>query len=113
MPAYFVVIPEQLPTDGDTRYRDEVGAVMAPYGARYLARVAGRHEVLEGDFALPLGRVAIVEFPSYEAAKAYYDSPEYAPLKAHRQARGRFTILLVDGVPAEEPPTAQATTPSA
>jgi uncharacterized protein (DUF1330 family) len=83
MPAYFVIIPERLPTDGDTRYGEQVGAVMAPYGARYLARVAGRHEILEGDFELPLGTVGIVEFASYEAAKAYYDSPEYAPLKAH------------------------------
>jgi len=39
------------------------------------------------------------EFPSYEAALAWYHSDEYRPLKELRQANGRTTILLLDGWP--------------
>jgi hypothetical protein len=34
-----------------------------------------------------------------EQARAWYHSPEYAPLLAWRKARGRFNLLLVDGMP--------------
>jgi uncharacterized protein (DUF1330 family) len=34
----------------------------------------GRVEVLEGD---PVEGVVIMEFPTFEAAKAWYESPEY------------------------------------
>lgn len=104
MPAYIVVIPERLPTDGDLRYGNEIGATLAPYGGRYVRHHYHRREVLEGDFALPLGSMAMLEFPSYEQARAWYDSDAYASLKAHRQRRGRFTLILLDTMPADEPP---------
>jgi hypothetical protein len=34
-----------------------------------------------------------------EQARAWYHSPEYAPLLAWRKARGRFNLVLVDGMP--------------
>ena len=41
----------------------------------------GRHEVLEGD---PVEGVVIAEFPTFEAAKAWYDSPAYQAIRPRR-----------------------------
>ena len=39
----------------------------------------------------------VLEFPSRADARTFYESPEYAPLKA-RRLRAESTLLLVDGV---------------
>ena len=39
----------------------------------------------------------ILEFPSMEAAKAWYDSPEYEKPKAMRIAASNGRLLLLDG----------------
>jgi uncharacterized protein (DUF1330 family) len=64
------------------------------YGAKVLVR-AGRHEALEGG-AKP--RNVILEFPNYEAAKAYYHSPEYQAARQHRLGAAQADILVVEGV---------------
>ena len=79
-------------------YADRIEQTMAPYGGRYLRLREHPMEVLEGDWRPPLG-MGMIEFPSVEQARAWYRSPEYAPLLAWRKARGRFDLLLVDGMP--------------
>jgi len=65
------------------------------YGGRYVAR-GGAAEGLEGGYAPK--RVVILEFPSVERAKAWWDSPEYQPLRAIRQRASRGDLLLVEGL---------------
>ncbi len=43
-------------------------------------------------------RMVIVEFPSAEKAKAWWDSSEYAGLKDLRHSCSNGEIVLVDGV---------------
>ena len=104
MPAYILTFPQDLsgyaaedPTELDP-YADRIEQTMAAYGGRYLRLRKHPIEVLEGDWQPPLG-MGISEFPSMEQARAWYHSPEYAPLLAWRKARGRFNLLLVDGMP--------------
>ena len=104
MPAYVVIFPQDLsgyanddPTELDP-YSDQIEKIFARYGGRYLRLRRHPIEVLEGDWEPTLG-MGIGEFPSMERARAFWNSPEYAPLKAWRQARGRFNILLADGMP--------------
>jgi uncharacterized protein (DUF1330 family) len=104
MPAYVLVFPQDLsgyadedPTVIDP-YDDGIEAIMAMFGGRYLRIRRQPMEILEGDWQPPLG-MGIVEFPSMEQARAFYHSPEYAPLLAWRKARGRFNLVLVDGMP--------------
>jgi uncharacterized protein (DUF1330 family) len=55
----------------------------------------GPQQVLEGD--APEG-VVIVEFPSTEAARLWYDSPEYQNVAEHRFKGARYRAVLVEGV---------------
>ena len=56
----------------------------------------GSQEVLEGP---DVEGVVIVEFPSTEEAKAWYDSPEYADARQHRFKGADYTAVLVEGLP--------------
>ena len=68
---------------------------VARHGGRFIVR-GGPHETLEGDWA-PL-RLVIMEFPDMDAARGWYESDEYAPLRELRQGASDTDIVLVDGV---------------
>ncbi len=70
------------------------GAIEA-YGGRFVAR-GGATEVLEGE---PEDRrIVLVEFPSMEAARTFYDSPEYREARAARDGAAVMEMLIVEGV---------------
>jgi uncharacterized protein (DUF1330 family) len=79
-------------------YRDQVPAIVARYGGRYLIR-GGPIETVEG--ALALDRFVVIGFDSEDAAKRFYDSPEYAPLLKLRAETTRSYVAFVQGCEAE------------
>lgn len=86
------------------RYKDYVkltpGSIV-PFGGRFIAR-GGRSEKLEGE--TPANRIVVIEFPSYEKAKAWYASAGYRVAMAIRQSASTGTLILVEGVePAGAP----------
>ena len=83
MAAYIIADIEVLNPDLFQEYRIKVVALIEKHGGRYLAR-GGATEVLEGSWVPQ--RTVIVEFPSMAALKAFWDSPEYKPVQALRQA---------------------------
>jgi uncharacterized protein (DUF1330 family) len=95
MAAYFLADLEIEDAAGFEEYRRLVPATIEQYKGRYLVR-GGRHETLEGD-RVPK-RVVVLEFPSLDEAKRWYDSAEYQPLKALRQRTARADVILVEGV---------------
>ena len=104
MPAYVLILWEESlapwsedPTEIDF-YSDNNEATMAPFGGRYLRLSEHPLEILEGGPVPALG-VGLAEFPTMELARAWYASEPYQPLKAWRQARGRFTLALLEGLP--------------
>lgn len=76
-------------------YIDEVTPIVERRGGRYLARTQ-RVERIEGERALPQTFV-IIEWPSKEAAEAFYDSDEYRPYRDARRRGARNEFLLVAG----------------
>lgn len=95
MPAYVIANIRVQDAEAYDEYRRAVPAVIERFGGRYLVR-GGRHDALEGDMSL--GRVIVLEFPSYEAARRWYDSPEYAAAKEIRQGCSVGEVLIVEGV---------------
>jgi uncharacterized protein (DUF1330 family) len=97
MAAYFIVDIEIKDADGMREYREAVPATIQKYGGRYLVR-AGKWEALEGSWRPK--RVVVLEFPSVEQAKRWYDSEEYRSLKAQRQKVSESKMILVEGIEA-------------
>ncbi len=77
-------------------YIPKVQAMVEAHGGRYLARNT-EIEKLEGPGEAPSVAV-ILEFPSMEQVKQWYDSAEYAPFKLARQAGSTGTLLLMEGL---------------
>ncbi|GIL04269.1 DUF1330 domain-containing protein [Betaproteobacteria bacterium PRO7] len=99
MAAGYIVVEMKI-TDPE-RYREYMAlapATIAAAGGEYLAR-GGKSEPLEGQWN-PV-RLAILKFPSYEQAKAWYDGERYRQVRAKRAgATEFFNMVLVEGVPA-------------
>ncbi len=95
MAAYVVVEVEVRDTDRYEDYKRMVPPTLAPYGGRFIVR-GGAAEALEGGWSPK--RVVIVEFPSVERAKAWWNSEEYAEAKALRQATADTRMIVVAGI---------------
>ncbi|MBC8021946.1 MAG: DUF1330 domain-containing protein [Burkholderiales bacterium] len=93
MPAYVIAEIEITNPDGYREYTTMVPATIQQYGGRFIAR-GGKSQVLEGDW--PERRRVIIEFPSVEAARKWWDSPEYAKPKALRRANSNGRLLLIE-----------------
>ena len=76
-------------------YYAKVGTILERRGGKQIAR-APPAEKFEGEFDLP-GRVTILEFPTLEHARAWWNDPEYEPLKRARQACTTGRVMLVEG----------------
>ncbi len=100
MPAYLVVNIEVTDPEHYAEYVRVVPATLAKYGGRYLAR-GGRAETLEGLVAAK--RVVLVEFPTVERAKQWWDSEEYRGPKALRRRTANASIILVEGMEPNVP----------
>jgi uncharacterized protein (DUF1330 family) len=95
MPAYLLVQTELDDPEAFEEYRRRAPDLIARFGGEYLVR-GGRFEHLEGD--APRSRIVVLRFPSMEAAKAWYDCPEYEELKRIRATCARSNIVLVEGL---------------
>ncbi len=97
--AYVIVEMKISDPQQYQQYMAAAPATVGAHGGEYLIR-GGRHETLEGDWQP--ARVAMLRFPSYEQAKAWYDSEAYRATRARRSgATEYFNMILVEGVAAQ------------
>jgi uncharacterized protein (DUF1330 family) len=99
MPSAYVIVEMKLSNPEQyKKYMAAAPASIAAAGGEYLVR-GGRHESLEGDWQP--GRVAVLKFPSFEQAKAWYDGEQYRAARANRVgATEYFNMILVEGIPS-------------
>jgi uncharacterized protein (DUF1330 family) len=95
MAAYVIGMLEVRDTSWRTEYGPKTAALIEKHGGRYVAR--GGAETLEGDGG-GLNTFVILEFPSVEHAKAWYNDPEYAPMIKLRQTGSEAHIVVMEGV---------------
>jgi tRNA-Thr(GGU) m(6)t(6)A37 methyltransferase TsaA len=97
MAAYVIVQIDIHDPVAYERYRIMATPTVPAYGGRYIVR-GGASEILEGSWQPR--RLVILEFADRVAARAWWESPEYAPAKALRQQIADTEMLLVEGVTA-------------
>lgn len=95
MAAYIVAQLEVTDAKMFERYRDAVSPLVDRFGGRYRIR-GGETEVLEGQWSAQ--RLVVIEFQSREAARLFYDSPEYQQILPLRTEASEGTVAIVEGV---------------
>ena len=96
MPAYVIAAVEDAwDQDKLAQYRERNTDAVAQHGGRFIAR-GGEQLSLEGDWEPK--RIVIIEFPDMDAARGWYESDDYAPLRELRQSASDTDIVLVEGL---------------
>jgi uncharacterized protein (DUF1330 family) len=100
MPAYMLFIREDAVVDAaelalySAANRSNAGAFVEKYKLKPLS-VYGAIEAFEGD--APDG-VVLLEFPTTDDARAWYQSPEYQAAIEHRNKGAHYRALLIEGL---------------
>ncbi len=96
MTAYLIVLregPVRDPAEME-EYQRKAREAGGDFKLKPLAIYGGIH-ALEG--AAPDGAI-IIEFPSVEEAKAWYNNPGYQAAVPHRQKGADYRLIVVEGI---------------
>ncbi len=95
MPAYMIVIAAIADRQAFiSGYGAAAAALVEQFGGRYLLRAPGA-ELLEGKSGDGASMV-ISEWPDKEAARRFWNSPQYAAAKKLREGIADCQVLLID-----------------
>jgi uncharacterized protein (DUF1330 family) len=92
--AYIIVQVDVTNPQAYSEYAKRSPDIIAKFGGRFIAR-AGRTVTLEGPPAKT--RVAIIEYPSFERAQAFFNSPEYQQAKKLREGAATAQFIVIEG----------------
>jgi uncharacterized protein (DUF1330 family) len=93
--AFVVFVREKTKDQSEmAAYTPKAQASLAGHAVTVHA-ACGRHEVLEGP---EVEGVAIISFPTFEEAKAWYDSPAYREARDHRFKGADSRGIVVEGL---------------
>ncbi len=95
MSAYIIARVEVTDMDQYRKYMELTPAIVAEFGGRFLVR-GGETVTLEGPDEGR--RVVLVEFPSLDQARAFYDSPGFAHAREVRAGAATASFIAVAGV---------------
>jgi uncharacterized protein (DUF1330 family) len=100
MPAYMIFTREGPVTD--QAEMEAYSKVNQAHGASYVANFKmkpltfyGAMETFEGE---PSDGVVLLEFPTADDARGWYNSPEYQEALPHRLKGATYRVTLVEGI---------------
>ena len=96
MAAYLIARVQVTDWERYREYTKLTPAAIAAFGGHFIVR-GGQTLTLEGP--PETGRVVVIEFPSFDRAKAFYDSNLYLQARKIREGAATGQFILVDGVP--------------
>ena len=94
MSAYLIAMIEVTDWEKYREYTKASSKAVARYGGRFIVR-GGDKITLEGPEENR--RIVVIEFPSLEQVKTYYDSKEYQEAKRLRQGAAIASFIAVQG----------------
>ena len=92
--AYLVVQSDVTNAEQYAAYAKLTPAIVEKFGGKFLAR-GGRNTTLEGPKAP--ARVVVIEFPNFDAATGFYNSPEYVAARKIRSGAAAMQMVAVEG----------------
>ena len=95
MPGYVIADVEITDPTMFEEYRKQVPGTVQKYGGKFLTR-GGTVQPLEGGWQPK--RLVLIEFPSVEHARKWYDSAEYHGPKELRMKCSKGNLLIVEGI---------------
>jgi uncharacterized protein (DUF1330 family) len=93
--AFVLVQADVTNTEQYANYAKLSPDIIVKHGGTFLAR-GGRSTTLEG--AKAPARVVLIEFPSFDAAQKWYNSPEYAAARKVMDGSATRQFVLVEGL---------------
>lgn len=96
MAAYLVVDTLLENPQAYETYKALARPIVEKHGGEYLAR-GGAMDIKEDDLWSP-SRMVLIRFPDAAAANRFYESPEYAPVKAIGRQAAKRTIFVLEGL---------------
>ncbi len=94
MAGYIIAMIEVTDPEQYRKYMAETPGVIAKFGGKFIVR-GGQKATLEGPDENR--RLALVEFPSLERAKEFYNSEDYQEVKRLREGAASVSIIAVEG----------------
>ena len=91
--GYVISRVDVINSEAYAHYAAAATKAIAAHGGKALAR-GGRHEALDGSAR---ARNVVIEFESYEFARAYFYSDDYQAARALRQGAAEIEMVLVEG----------------
>ena len=95
MTALWIAHVDVTDAEAYGRYAALAGPAIAAHGGVVLAR-GGRYKQLEGN---DRPRNVVARFPSYDAAIACYESPEYQAALDHARGASNRDLVIVEETP--------------
>jgi uncharacterized protein (DUF1330 family) len=95
MSAYFIVQATITDQAQFQKYREAVVPFIASFGGKFAARGA-KVEVFEGEH--DMRSVVMFEFPDMKAIRAFWNSPDYEPIKKLREGAATLNVWAFPGV---------------
>ena len=95
MAAYVIAETDVHDPERYERYKAASPGAIAAGGGRFIVR-GGELAVLEGDWQPK--RLVLVEFDDLEAARRWYDSPQYREARRLREGAATLRIIAVEGL---------------
>jgi uncharacterized protein (DUF1330 family) len=95
MPAYLIVETDITDPVQYEQYKAASPGAIAAHGGRFVVR-GGETAVLEGEWRPK--RLVVVEFDDLEAARHFYDSPEYQAARKLREGAASLNMVAVEGL---------------
>lgn len=98
MQGYVIVDSEVIDAQQLPEFAQKVADAVTAHGGRFLAR-GGRLEAIHGDWAPQ--RLVIIEFDSFDRAREFAGSAEYAAVEEFRGRAVNSNVVMVEGVAAD------------
>ncbi len=93
LPGYVIAEVDVTDPAKFKEYGDKTPGTLAPFNGRYIIR-GGKNLSIEGDAPK---RFVVVQFDSFEKAKAWEDSPAYEAIKPIRHASAKSRVFIIEG----------------